>query len=102
MRLLNKGADAEVARDFKEGVVPQVGGDVRVLTLPYVNRPDPTNSGPFLAELRGLVTRPREDVASMRRARRTTARPPSWATTWPAWPPASARSSPSSTASAPS
>lgn len=66
--LLNKGADAEVARDFKEGVVPQVGGDVRVLTLPYVNRPDPTNSGPFLAELRGLVTRPREDVASMRRA----------------------------------
>lgn len=69
--VLNKGADAEVARDFKEGVVPGVGGDVTVMTLPYVAKPGPQNAGPFLPELKRVVTRPREDIAAMRRAART-------------------------------
>ena len=36
------GADEAVAADFSEVVVPSLGGEVRVLTLPYVTpKPDP-------------------------------------------------------------
>lgn len=67
--VLNKGADADVARDFREVVVPGLGGDVTVLTLPYVApRPDPRQGDPFRLELQQLVLRPRDEGAGLRQA----------------------------------
>lgn len=67
--VLNKGADAEVARDFREVVVPGLGGEVAVLTLPYVTpRPEPRQSDPFRSELQQLVLRPRDQAGALRQA----------------------------------
>lgn len=67
--VLNKGADAEVARDFREVVVPGLGGEVTVLTLPYVApKPDPRTSEPYRLELQRTVLRPRDAAAELRRS----------------------------------
>lgn len=67
--VLNKGADAEVARDFREVVVPGLGGTVTVITLPYVTpKPDPKTGEAYRAELQRLVLRPREEGAQLRRS----------------------------------
>jgi hypothetical protein len=67
--VLNKGADEEVARDFREVVVPGLGGEVSVITLPYVTpRPDPRTTEPFRAELHRLALRPRGEGVDLRRA----------------------------------
>lgn len=67
--VLNKGADAEVARDFREVVVPGLGGQVAVLALPYVTpRPEPAQADPFRQELRQLVLRPRDEAGALRAA----------------------------------
>jgi GTP-binding protein EngB required for normal cell division len=67
--VLNKGADAEVARDFREVVVPGLGGEVAVLTLPYVTpRPDPRTGDAYRGELQRLVLAPRGRGQALRRA----------------------------------
>lgn len=71
--VLNKGADEEVARDFREVVVPGLEGeDVVVLTLPYVTpKPDPATEAPFRAQLRAAALQPPAGWAAQReRARR--------------------------------
>lgn len=66
--VLNKGADQEVARDFREVVVPGLGGKVTVLTLPYVTpKPDPRQGDPFRGELQRAVLGPRDAGAELRR-----------------------------------
>lgn len=65
--VLNKGADADVARDFQEVVVPSLGGDVATLTLPYVSDgPDPATGDAYRQELREAVLSSSLDVNVMR------------------------------------
>ncbi len=69
--VLNKGADEEVARDFREGVIAGLGAEATVLTLPYVGtKPDPRADQPFLPALRGAVLRPGRDLQAIRAAAR--------------------------------
>jgi hypothetical protein len=64
--VLNKGADEAVAKDFAEGVLPQLKTDVRVVTLPYITpKPDPATDAPYREELKQVVTAPAE-VAQLR------------------------------------
>ena len=54
--VLNKGADADVERDFLQVVVPGLGGEVGTLTLPYVSTgPDPATGDAYREELRQAV-----------------------------------------------
>lgn len=67
--VLNKGADQEVARDFKEVVVPGLAAETAVLLLPWVQRPDPS-AGPeaWREELRRAVLPGKERAAALRKA----------------------------------
>ncbi|MGE0709745.1 MAG: GTPase [Planctomycetota bacterium] len=71
--VLNKGADPEVARDLREGILPELapeaprGGEPPgLLELPYTPRPDPATQAAFRGELAEAVLRPRQGGAALR------------------------------------
>ena len=65
--VLNKGADEEVARDFREVVVPELSGEALVLTLPYVTpKPDPATSDAYRGRLHDAVLAPADGGAALR------------------------------------
>ncbi|RMG15286.1 MAG: hypothetical protein D6731_08605 [Planctomycetota bacterium] len=66
--VLNKGADEEVARDFRERVLPSLEHEARLLRLPYVAEgPDPATPADYRTELRAAVLGAGEDLAEVRR-----------------------------------
>ena len=66
--VLNKGADAEVARDFREGVVPSLQAQVEVVLLPYVPRPQPVATDAWREELTRVVLPRDQRAAAARKA----------------------------------
>lgn len=68
--VLNKGGDEEVARDFREVVVPGLSERLTVLCLPYVApRPDPTR-GEARGQLAKIVADLAEEGPGLRQAAR--------------------------------
>jgi len=64
--VLNKGADEEVAADFREMVVGGLTGEATVLTLPYIPQPAPGDAGAFVGALREAVLRDPDRWAELR------------------------------------
>jgi hypothetical protein len=66
--VLNKGAEAPVASDVREVLLPGLGGESHFLELPYTPNPDPATDAAFRADLAAEVLQPREGAATLRAA----------------------------------
>lgn len=66
--VLNKGADDDVARDFAQVVLPSLGREVEILTLPFIPEgPDPTTQAAYRGHLQDAALVSAEQASALRR-----------------------------------